>query len=654
MTGQAALAAIGTGWDYAIIAFYFVFILSFGSFFGRFSKSTRDFFFSGQRFSWWLIAMSMAATGVGSYSFVKYSQKGFEYGLSSSMTYMNDWFFMPFFMFGWLPIIYFSRVKSIPEYFERRFGTKCRIMAVIFMLMYMIGYIGYNFFTLGTVTEALLGVNLYTAMFVIALISAVYIAAGGQTAVIFTDLVQGFMLLSAGLLLFFLGLWYLGGDGGLASGLPNFWGNLTLAQRLPFSGFNKPPDFNFVGIFWQDGVASSITFLFINQGLIMRFMAAKSMTEGRRTILFNVCMILPLSMIVVGNAGWLGRAMVAMGILPADLDPHDAFVTVASLVCLPGVFGFVLAALTAALMSTIDTLTNATSAVLVYDVYQPYIRRGRPDRHYLRAARLISLCTSAVGLGVGCIFAYYGRDMYKIHATFIGIVTPPIVVAVFLGAFWKRYTPTAAFWSMLGAGLVIWLSVINTDWWHGPQLIKPFADLFGVLPDETGDYGYMRSFFGLVVSGVLGVVISLLTRPKPDSEIAGLWIGSMHLARKFFKGGRPDFEIGQKIVAGLKMSADGTSGPADEAIRVPDAPAHQPPASYAVVRLATADMERMKVRPGDLLYVGDARRWLGGLRSLHCRAGQPHDQGNVVLIAEAAFKAGSFKPTRPVRVEKFF
>ncbi|HUU98487.1 MAG TPA: sodium/solute symporter [Phycisphaerae bacterium] len=648
MTSQAALAAMGTGWDYAIIAFYFVFILSFGSFFGRFSKSTRDFFFSGQRFSWWLIAMSMAATGVGSYSFVKYSQKGFEYGLSSSMTYMNDWFFMPFFMFGWLPIIYFSRVKSIPEYFERRFGTKCRIMAVIFMLMYMIGYIGYNFFTLGTVTEALLDVNLYTAMSVIALISAVYIAVGGQTAVIFTDLVQGLMLISAGLLLFFLGLWYLGGDGGLATGLPNFWSNLTLAQRLPFSGFNKPPDFNFVGIFWQDGVASSITFLFINQGLIMRFMAAKSMTEGRRTILFNVCLILPLSMIVVGNAGWLGRAMVGMGILPDDLDPTKAFVTVASLVCLPGVFGFVLAALTAALMSTIDTLTNATSAVLIYDVYQPYIRPGRPDRHYLRAARLISLCTSAVGLGVGCIFAYYGEDMYYIHAKFIGIVTPPIVVAVFLGAFWKRYTPTAAFWSMLGGGLLIWISTFK------PGMIKPFADLFGVGPDGKGDYGYMRSLFGLVTSGAIGVIISLFTRPKPQSEIAGLWIGSMHLARKFFKGGQPNFEIGQKIVAGLKMSAEGTTRPGAEEIRMPDAPAHQPPASYAVVRLATADMERMKVKPGDLLYVGDSRRWLGGLRSLHCRAGQPHDQGNVVLISEEAFKAGSFIPTRPVRVEKFF
>ena len=71
----------GTTLDYVIILAYFAFILGFGSFFGRFSKSTRDFFFGGQRFSWWLIAMSMVATGVGSYSFIKYSAAGFQYGI---------------------------------------------------------------------------------------------------------------------------------------------------------------------------------------------------------------------------------------------------------------------------------------------------------------------------------------------------------------------------------------------------------------------------------------------------------------------------------------------------------------------------------------------------------------------------------------------
>ena len=72
------------------------------------------------------------------------------------------------------------------------------------------------------------------------------------------------------------------------------------------------------------------------------------------------------------------------------------------------------------------------------------------------------------------------------------------------------------------------------------------------------------------------------------------------------------------------------------------------------MRLSNENMQRMKARPGDLLYVSDARRWLGGLRSLHCRAGRPHDQGNLVLMHEAAYESGSFVSGRKVRVEMFF
>ena len=93
----------GTPVDYVIVVAYFIGVVLFGSYFGRFSKSTKDFFFGGRRFTWWLIAFSIVATGVGSHSFVKYSAKGFEHGFSSTMTYINDWFFLPFFLFGWLP-----------------------------------------------------------------------------------------------------------------------------------------------------------------------------------------------------------------------------------------------------------------------------------------------------------------------------------------------------------------------------------------------------------------------------------------------------------------------------------------------------------------------------------------------------------------------
>jgi len=655
----------GTTLDYVVILGYLALILGFGSFFGRYAKSTRDFFFSGAKFSWWLIGMSMVATGVGSHSFMKYAQKGYEHGMSSGMSYMNDWFFIPFFMFGWLPIIYFSRVRSIPEYFQRRFGTTARFLAVLVILEYMIGYIGFNLFTLGTVAHQVLGIEVWQAIVIISLVSGIYITAGGQTAVIFTDLAQGFMLLFAGLLLFVLGLDHLALDGTILNGLKTLWSNLTLSERLPLAHFNEPQSFNFVGVFWQDGVAGSITFLFISQGLIMRFLAAKSVNEGRKAILFNTVFILPLSMIVVGNAGWVGNAMVDMGLIDAPKEARDIFVKVAEAVCKPGVFGFVLAALSAALMSTIDTLTNATAALFIYDVYQPYIKRGASDRHYMRSARVTSACTALIGLGVGLFFMTFGKDMYTIHGMFQAFVSPPIVAAVFLGAFWRRFTSAGAIAALLGGMLCIGLSKVY------PGVVKPFAH--GVEPDAAGQYNYMTAFFGLLCSAVIGVTVSLLTRPKTDSEIAGLWIGTMDFGMKRFKGAEPNHQVGRKIKAALRASEDGTT-PATPALTYEEYRSAQgPPGSgsaldrpgalsaaaapvpeYPIVRLRLEDMERLKAREGDLLYVADARRWLGGLRSSHCRAGKPHERGNVMLINEEAFKAGNLLTDRPVRIEKFF
>lgn len=255
---------IGTTADWVVMVVYFVGIMLFGSYFGRYTRSTTDFFFGGRRFAWWLITMSIVATGVGSHSFVKYSAKGFEHGLSSTMTYMNDWFFIAFFMFGWLPIVVYSKIRSIPEYFERRFSPSARFLATILLLLYMIGYIGIGFLTLGKAVIPMLPesftmfgtefhITLMQAIIVIAIITGIYITYGGQTAVIFTDLLQGFILLFAGLMLFGLGLSWLGG-------FDAFWDLLPMSWKLPLANFNKPPDFNFAGIFWQDAIAGSIGF----------------------------------------------------------------------------------------------------------------------------------------------------------------------------------------------------------------------------------------------------------------------------------------------------------------------------------------------------------------------------------------------------------
>ncbi len=112
--GHERAETLGTALDYGIVVSYFLVILAIGTWFGRNQRTSKDFFFGGQRFSWWLIAFSLVATTVGSYSFVKYSQASYTYGTSSAQTYLNDWFWVPLLIFGWLTILYFSLIVSIP------------------------------------------------------------------------------------------------------------------------------------------------------------------------------------------------------------------------------------------------------------------------------------------------------------------------------------------------------------------------------------------------------------------------------------------------------------------------------------------------------------------------------------------------------------
>ena len=492
------------GIDYVVIIVYFFLILGFGTIFGIRTKTTKDFFLAGQRFPWWLIAMSCVATTVGSYSFIKYSDAAFKYGFSSTQTYLNDWFIMPILMFGWLPIIYFSGVTSVPEYFSRRFDRKTRVAATVALLIYLIGYIGINFYTLGIAMNTLLpklGEFWWAAL--IGPICAVYVTAGGQITVIMTDLVQGLLLLLAGLVLFGVGLHFVGG-------FSAFWGAIEPPMRPASADFNRPSEFSFVGIFWQDGMANTTMFYLINQGMILRFLSARSVEDSRKAATVVVLVLMPLAALVVSGGGWLGRAMVNLDLLPADTEAKAVFVTVASVLCGPGLFGFVIAALTAALMSTADTLINAVSSIIVTDVWKPFIVRDAADRHYLAVGRAAAICASLAAILLVPVYQRF-ESVYQAHAAFTAAITPPLVVAVLLGAFWHRYSPSAAFWTIVGGMAAIAVSMAV------PKLVVPFSH--GVGPDG---YRFMRALYGLAVSGAIGVGVSFFTKPRPKEELVGL------------------------------------------------------------------------------------------------------------------------------------
>ncbi len=690
---------IGTTTDWIVMVVYFIAIMLFGSYFGRYTKNTSDFFFGGRRFSWWLITMSIVATGVGSHSFVKYSAKGFEHGISSTMTYLNDWFFIPFFMFGWLPIIVYSKIRSIPEYFEKRFSPSARFLATILLLLYMIGYIGIGFLTLGkavipmlpeafTVLGMTLPITLMGAIIVIAIITGIYITFGGQTAVIFTDLLQGFILLFAGLLLFFFGITYLGG-------FDMFWNLLPTEWKLPMADFNQPANFNFVGIFWQDAIAGSIGFLFMNQGLIMRFMACKNVNEGRKAAAVNILFVLPISAIVVGNAGWIGKAISVVNpdIVSPSVSPDQIFVVVANIIASPGMFGFIMAALTAALMSTVDTLINATAAIFINDVYRPvqqFVKRNvmtdsDRDKKELRAARYASIGVTALGVLAVLAFKNF-PTVYEAHGYFHSTLTPPLVVGIFLGVFWKRFTPAAVITTFVGG---VALMILGAR--YPGLLIAPFDH--GIEMDPDHPYSYIRALYNTLVCMGAAVLVTITTQwqrnicsmirenqnqklimrilvtiillvysvvlfnilgltvqiasaigvlilvpitvtyyVKYDEKVNtnGLTAGSINIARNLFKGGEPNDQEGETVFVQLKQ-VDGED---------------------SVVQFSTKDMAIMKAEIGDLVYISDKRKWMGGLKSIHAVFGQPHDEEGMVYITPDQIKHGMFVDGKMLEAEK--
>jgi hypothetical protein len=235
-------------------------------------------------------------------------------------------------------------------------------------------------------------------------------------------------------------------------------------------------------------------------------------------------------------------------------------------------------------------------------------------------ARIASLCAAGVGLALVPIFAR-NRSIYQAHGMFTAAVTPPIVVAILLGALWKRYSPAAAFTTLVGGGALVALSFIWPE-----TLVKPFA--FGMGPDS---YKFMRALYGLVASGLLGLIVGLFTRPRPLSEIAGLVTGTQLEAMRRFKGGEVNRRPGRKCR--LAVAVDPSLGDSDAADVPPSA------------------MAAMAADPGDMLYACDTRWWLGGLRSVHLRAGGAADDGRIRIGPESAATA-HFSDGQTVVVEK--
>ncbi len=697
---------IGSELDWIVLVIYMISMLLFGTYFAKYNKDTNDFFFGGRRFTWWIIAMSIVATGISSHSFVKYSAMGFKYGFSSSMSYINDWFFVPFFLFGWLPIIVYSRIRSIPEYFERRFSPSARFLVTILQLLYLIGYVGIGFLTMGKAILPLMpesmsffGMNIHITLmgliWATAIVTGIYITFGGQTAVIFTDLIQGFMLLSAGFIVFFLGVSYVGG-------WSSFWNLLPTTWKLPLANFASPAEFNSVGIFWEDAIAGSVGFLFMNMGLILRFMSTKNVHEGRKAATVNILFMLPVSAIVVGGGGWVAKAIAVKypSLIPANISADSIFVVISNILTGPGIFGFIIAAIAAALMSTVATLLNAAAAIWVNDVDRPvrlWLKKITKKERVDEKRAMVVARGSTVGftlLGILAVYAFSSYPtIYQAHASFHATLTPPLMVAIFFGAFWKKFTPAGLVTTVIGG-----ISLMLLGNRYPLELIGPIAH--GTPYDPTHPFTYMAALYNLIVcsgaavvatvfqnqlksianrirknsnhniimysliafiaivvsydivsailklsfipfmfsfiltiiaTALVALVTTFYVKYDEEKQTLGLTIWSIRQAKEWFKGSKLNEREGENVKVNWKLVETDNED---------------------VINFSKHDMNLLAAHEGDLVYISDTRKYLGGLKSCHTVCGKPHDEEGVVYIRKLHVEKGLFVEGRSLEAEK--
>ncbi|MFZ1746663.1 MAG: hypothetical protein WAU17_12135, partial [Nitrospirales bacterium] len=152
---------------------------------------------------------------------------------------------------------------------------------------------------------------------------------------------------------------------------------------------------------------------------------------------------------------------------------------------------------------------------------------------------------------------------------------------------------------------------------------------------ENGVYIYLRALFGMCVTGVIGIAVSFFTQPKDDKEIIGLTIDTLDDCMKIYKGGEPNFELGDKLLK-LKVSLN-------ESL------------SLYKIQLSPKNMKTLKAKDGDLTYIADSRWFLGGLRSEHVKAFENKElQDNEVLMSTPTKDSAYLLDEKTVNVEKIF
>ena len=511
--------------DYLLIAIYFIFVLGIGWFAKRRVSSSIEFLLSGRSLPAWVTALAFVSANLGAVEIMGMSATGAQYGMPT-MHYF--WIgavpAMLFLGVVMMPFYYGSKVRSVPEFMRRRFGTGAHLVNALSFAIAQILIAGVNLFLLGTIVNRLLGWPLWIALVVAAAIVLSYITLGGLTAAIYNEVLQFFVIVAALLPLTLIGLHRVGGWEGLVDKVSN--DGMLGAEQLStwpgeqLSGFDNPV-LSVIGIVFGLGFVLSFGYWTTNFVEVQRAMASKSINAARLTPILGAFpkMLIPFIVVVPGMiAAVLVTKMTEFKQIESTIGEtsaqaqtgvtyNDALLLLMREVLPNGLLGVAIAGLLAAFMAGMAANISAFNTVFSYDLWQQYVVKDREDDYYLKIGRWATIGACVVAIFTALIAGNFSNLMDYLQTLF-GFFNAPLFATFILGMFWKRMSATAGWVGLVGGTLSAVFVFILAE--------------TGVLDLPGQGAAFLAASTAFVVDIVLSVIVTLFTTPKPAAELRGL------------------------------------------------------------------------------------------------------------------------------------
>ena len=487
--------------DYIVFALYGVVILGVGLWVSRDkkgeTKSAEDYFLASKSLPWWAIGASLIAANISAEQFIGMSGSGFAVGLAiASYEWMAA---ITLIIVGkyFLPIFIEKQIYTIPEFVEKRFSSQLKtILAIFWIGLYVFVNLTSVLYLGGLALETILGIELIEGVIGLALFAAAYSLYGGLSAVAWTDIIQVIVLVIGGLITSYLALNTVSGGEGMFNGLYKLYEVVPdkfdmILERSNPEYMNLPGIGVLIGGMW----VANLYYWGFNQYIIQRTLAAKSLKESQKGILFAAClkMILPLIIVIPGIAAYvivndptLLSTLGETGLtnMPTEGAADKAYPWLMQF--LPtGLKGIAVAALAAAIVSSLASMLNSTATIFTLDIYKPFFNKNANESKTVNVGR----ASAAVALIIATIMAPFLGGIpqaFQFIQEYTGVVSPGILAVFILGLFWKKTSNKGAIFGALFSIPIAMFLKIGPKGWFTDTLLNniaptlPFIDQMAV------------------------------------------------------------------------------------------------------------------------------------------------------------------------------